>query len=47
MGQPLKRPFHNNLEKCTVVKFQDAKTRVCPTFYTPYLYQNCAVYEYL
>jgi len=20
MGQPLKRPFHNNLEKCTVVK---------------------------
>jgi hypothetical protein len=19
MGQPLKRPFHNNLEKCTVV----------------------------
>jgi hypothetical protein len=27
--------------------FQDAKTRVCPTFYTPYLYQNCAVYEYL
>ena len=26
---------------------QPGKIRVCPTFYTLYLYQNCAVYEYL
>jgi hypothetical protein len=24
MGQPLKRPFHNNLEKCTVVNCSQA-----------------------
>ena len=23
MGQPLKRPFHNSLEKCTVVNYQN------------------------
>ena len=23
MGQPLKRPFHNNLEKCTVVNDEE------------------------
>jgi hypothetical protein len=30
MGQPLKRPFHNNLDKCTVVNYGIQATKTFP-----------------
>jgi hypothetical protein len=36
MGQPLKRPFHNNLEKCTVVNSTNTKSeRISVTLSSP------------